>query len=429
MGSGRAPGVCWHVLPELCGGRAGGAHGSEHPCRYLLADLLQDGGLQLHRLEERPHHAALLAHPQLAELPHCHAIPCAERSGAQPATGAVARAGKARGWPGSAERAGTSRPARSGGGIVQSLLLLHEARSRIHMCRPDGASGAYQSQHCLQAFPLPRGRGESWVALGSQDSAQSSRCAHRASSAREGRVHGSGIVPPGRRTGALALGREGLAFLLPTQETTPAPHSDLTSRRDRSPPPKSDLCLCRGQILRPGSLLEARIPITAGHLGSSQHAGAWEGFLCPKGAGSSLSPGFRQGPSKGTRAGGGHHVPRGAWRALQPQRFLTSGAGEASASPQAEPKTLHLTHEGPEMPQPHPLCAHGTSYFPPLLKSTREAHPSREPPGGKRTGCWAGRVLRELPGSSPSTTLPKPAATPAPPQGDISPPHPKLSLH
>ena len=37
-------------------------------CSHLLADLPQDGGLERHGLEERPHHAALLPGLQLAQL-------------------------------------------------------------------------------------------------------------------------------------------------------------------------------------------------------------------------------------------------------------------------------------------------------------------------------------------------------------------------
>lgn len=50
--------------------QGGGGHS------YLLVDLLQDGGLQPHGLEERPHHAATLAHLQLAQLPQQHAVTC-----------------------------------------------------------------------------------------------------------------------------------------------------------------------------------------------------------------------------------------------------------------------------------------------------------------------------------------------------------------
>lgn len=69
-----APG-CFHLACRQCGSqggssRAGGGHS------YLLVDLLQDGGLQPHGLEERPHHAATLAHLQLAQLPQQHAVTC-----------------------------------------------------------------------------------------------------------------------------------------------------------------------------------------------------------------------------------------------------------------------------------------------------------------------------------------------------------------
>ncbi|RLV76306.1 hypothetical protein DV515_00017115 [Chloebia gouldiae] len=49
--------------PELCERRGGGGG---------------DGGLELHRLEERPHHAALLSLLQLREPPQHNVVPCGE---------------------------------------------------------------------------------------------------------------------------------------------------------------------------------------------------------------------------------------------------------------------------------------------------------------------------------------------------------------
>lgn len=73
-------------------------------------------------------------------------------------------------------------------------------------------------------------------------------------------------------------------------------------------------------------------------------------------------------------------MPQEVQRALQPQLFITFVAGEhfqtaknASPSPQAEPKTSHLTHEDPEMLQPHPL--HRTFIPPCLNQPVKPIHP------------------------------------------------------
>lgn len=41
---------------------------------YLLADLLQDGRLQLHVLKQRPHDHTLLARLQITQLPDGHRV-------------------------------------------------------------------------------------------------------------------------------------------------------------------------------------------------------------------------------------------------------------------------------------------------------------------------------------------------------------------
>lgn len=81
-------------------------------------------------------------------------------------------------------------------------------------------------------------------------------------------MHGSRIAQPGHGAGALAFGHKGLVFLLPHPDDL-----NISLRFDRQErsfiTPKSDLC--QGQILHPGSLLEARTPIAAGHLGRCRH--------------------------------------------------------------------------------------------------------------------------------------------------------------
>lgn len=50
---------------------------------HLFADLPQDGGLEWHGLEERPHHTALLPRLQLIQLPYWHSTAWAQRVRAQ----------------------------------------------------------------------------------------------------------------------------------------------------------------------------------------------------------------------------------------------------------------------------------------------------------------------------------------------------------
>lgn len=161
---------------------------------YLLADLLQDGGLKLHGFEECPHHTALLSCLQLTELPQCYVIPCGENQGS-----ATLRA-----------------------------QLNGPRREAVREC---GEGSHSSSRHRAQLTCV----GQMGPAEHSQEAAPGEGKLGHAQQFAEKREHGMGTGVLGRQLVLSPLGMRGWCFCSPSGDDTNIPLG--LNRQERSFPP------------------------------------------------------------------------------------------------------------------------------------------------------------------------------------------------